>query len=234
MSYKNSLCFVLKSVNYRDADKIYTLYSQEEGRISAIARGVRKISSKRAGGLDTLNLASLTYFGGKNGHKTITEVKSLKSFRRLKANPGKVAVAYKIIALLLKHVEEDSPDSKLFSALEKTLNLLDDSVVSDVAVLSYFYIHFMYSLGYRLQLTKCSFCGDKLRREWGSAWFSIEKGGLVCPLCKNFEEEIGLRGAALLNKLQFLSKDSPQYFNTGNTILARLEGLLHRYLQFKL
>lgn len=234
MSYKSSSCIVLKSVNYQDADKIFTLYSKEEGKISAIAKGVRKISSKRAGSLDTLNLVSLTHFEGVNGHKTITEVKNLASFRQLKQGREKVEVAYKIIGLFLKHVEEDSPDAKLFSTLERTLYLLDACEISFLAVISYFYINFMYSLGYKLQLKSCVICGNKLNKDWGSAWFSIEKGGLTCPSCKNFEEEIGLKGAALLNKLQVLREEDFGYFKKGGQIMEKLEKLLSNYIHHKM
>jgi DNA repair protein RecO (recombination protein O) len=234
MAYKNRKCIVLKSVNYRDADKIFTLYSQEEGKISAIARGVRKISSKRSGSLDTLNLVNLTYFDNPNGNKTITEVKNLNSFRHLKEDSGKVIAMYGIIKLFLKNVEEEAPDAQLFSALEKTLTVLNNSAVSYLAGLSFFYINFMFRLGYRLQLKKCVICNATLSKEWESAWFSIEKGGLVCPSCKKFEEEIGLKGAALLNKLQVLREEDYRYFRQYSRSLGVIEKILFQYSLLKL
>lgn len=234
MAYKNRKCIVLRSVNYRDADKIFTLYSLEEGKISAIACGVRKITSRRSGSLDTLNLVNLTYFDNQNDNKTITEVKNLNSFRHLKKDSAKVTIAYKIIGFLLKNVEEASPDSTLFSALEKTLSLLDKSVVSNLAGLSYFYIRFMHSLGYSIQMNKCVFCSLPLSKEWPLAWFNVERGGLVCSNCKRFEEEISLQGAALLNKLQNLQEKDFKYFGSSNPTLEKLERILDQYVHFKL
>ncbi|HOM77749.1 MAG TPA: DNA repair protein RecO [bacterium] len=237
MSYRNVTCIVLKSVNYKDADKIFTLYSKEEGRITATAKGVRKISSKRAGSLDTLNLVRLSYFEGTNEHKTITEVKNLSSFRNIKSNKEKMGLAYKIVGLLLKNVDENSPDEKLFSTLEKAFNLMDDNAVPDSAVLLYFYINFMNSLGYKLQLSRCVFCGAKLSKDWLSAWFSIEKGGLVCNKCRGFEDEIGLRGAALLNKVGVLEENNIEVFRrikNLDEILSKINELLDQYLDFKL
>jgi DNA repair protein RecO (recombination protein O) len=234
MAYRNRKCIVLKSVNYRDADKIFTLYTSEEGKISAIARGVRKITSRRSGSLDTLNLVNLTYFDNPNGNKTITEVKNLNSFRHLKKDQAKISIAYKIASYLLKNVEEASPDSTLFSALEKTLSLLDKSTVSNLAGLSYFYIRFMYSLGYSIQMNKCVFCSFPLSKEWPLAWFSIERGGLVCSNCKKFEEEISLQEAALLNKLQNLQEKDFKYFGSSNSALEKLERILDQYVRFKL
>ena len=59
MKKYNTKAIVLKSVKYKDADKIFTLFTKEYGKISAIGRGVRKINSRRSGNLDTLNYVSV-------------------------------------------------------------------------------------------------------------------------------------------------------------------------------
>ena len=80
MKKVNTVAVVLKSINYRDSDKIYTLLSKDLGKIPAIARGVRKISSRRAGNLDTLNLVKVGLSEGLGGMRQIDEVSGLNSF----------------------------------------------------------------------------------------------------------------------------------------------------------
>ena len=79
MKKYNLRAVVIKSIKYKDADKIFTQFSKEMGKISANARGVRKISSRRAGNLDTLNLVSVAIRTSDNGFNDIEEVKTLES-----------------------------------------------------------------------------------------------------------------------------------------------------------
>ena len=70
---------VLKNRKHGEADKIFTLYSKKKGKITAIAKGVRKVSSRRGGNLDTLNHVVLGVNEGKGDFKYITEVQSKKN-----------------------------------------------------------------------------------------------------------------------------------------------------------
>ncbi|MBD3366190.1 DNA repair protein RecO [candidate division WWE3 bacterium] len=234
MAYQDRRCFVLKSVNYKDADKIFTLYSDKDGRISASARGVRKISSKRAGSLDRLNLVKLSYYQGASGYKTITEVTGVFSFRHLKSNPDKVKISYQIIEVLLKTLEEDAPDRRLFNLLERTFLLLDTDAVYAQAVLGYFLLNFMEILGYKLSLAGCVLCGHRLSKEWGSAAFNYDKGGLVCSNCKTFEPALELKSAALMAKLKDLAEVDFRFFQKETVYLHSLMDVLHQYVRFKL
>jgi len=101
----NTVAVVLKSINYKDSDKIYTLLTKDLGKISAIARGVRKISSRRAGNLDKLNLVKVALSEGLGGMRQIDEVSGLNSFRGLKNNYGLSTKCSYVIELLHKTTE---------------------------------------------------------------------------------------------------------------------------------
>ena len=66
---------ILKRLNYGESDRILTLFTQEQGKLTAIAKGVRRITSRRAPHLEPLNEVSLTLHRGKN-FEVITEAKS--------------------------------------------------------------------------------------------------------------------------------------------------------------
>lgn len=234
MAYQDRNCLVLKSVNYKDADKIFTLYSDKEGKFSAIARGVRKISSKRAGSLDRLNLVRLCYYQSPGGHKTITEVKALSSFRRIKDDPGLISTAYKITSFLLRELEEGAGDPRLFSVLKRTLQLLDEGKVSSSAAYAFFVLNFMGALGYSLSLDKCQVCDSKLSKDWKTCGFNFDKGGLVCGSCLTFEPELSLQAAALMNKLVSLNKADFRFFTKKSPYLNEVTDFLSEYIDFKL
>lgn len=83
MKAGNFDALVLKSINFKDSDKILTLLSKDLGRVSAKAKGIRKINSKRLSFLDTLNYVRVGLVG-EGDLKTVTEAKLVHSFPNLK------------------------------------------------------------------------------------------------------------------------------------------------------
>ncbi len=234
MAYKNRYCFVLKSNNYKDADKIFTLYTDKDGLISAIARGVRKISSKRSGSLDRLNLVNLSYYQSSSGHKTITEVENVYSFRNIKADPKLTETSYKIVHLLLKNLEEESANQVLFDLIKRTFFLLNEEDVNADSVYAYFVLNFVEILGYKLSLDFCVLCKRSLNNSWEGSGFNYDLGGLVCESCRTFEPAIELKAAALLAKAKKLKKKDLRFYKSRNKYVKTHSHILDRYLDFKL
>ncbi|MBI4091250.1 DNA repair protein RecO, partial [candidate division WWE3 bacterium] len=83
--YKCSEGIVLKVRNHKEADKIVTLYTKKEGKMDFLAKGVRRINSRRSGSLDIINKIKFEYVSGQF-LPVITEVEFLESFRALKKN----------------------------------------------------------------------------------------------------------------------------------------------------
>jgi DNA repair protein RecO (recombination protein O) len=183
MKKYNVRAVVLKSLKYRDSDKIFTLLSKEKGKISAIGRGVRKISSRRNGNLDTLNLISVSIHEDRVGFKSIEEVKTIESFKNLKKDFGKSVKAYYLIELVHKSIEEDEPVPEVFNLLVKCLKALDKNNYSGDLYISYFEINFMKILGYQMGFDKCRICGKKLDDSWKEYYFNVENGSIECGDC---------------------------------------------------
>ncbi len=238
MAYKSTKGIVLKAVNYRDADRIFTLYSESYGKIPAIARGVRRIRSKRGGSLDTLNFVSFTYFEGSTGHRSITEVQVLDSFVRLKSSVERISRAYKILSFMHRRVVDEVPDPRIFWLTQSTLTLLDDLTLSADAPLLYFYVNMLDYLGFRLDLNHCLTCTRPINSTWTKATFDFEHGGLVCPSCNvsGFYNDLPLLDVALLRKVRHLNTDAQKYFMSStklNMHMARLVSLLETYMDIK-
>ena len=114
---------VLKNINYKDNDKLYTLFTRQIGKITANAKGVRRISSKRAGSLDSISKVRVGVFEGQSGRKTITEVKSIKSFSKIKSSSERTSKAFYLAELVLKHTEDEYENSYLYDLFSRTLDL---------------------------------------------------------------------------------------------------------------
>jgi DNA repair protein RecO (recombination protein O) len=198
MKRYNTQAFVLKNIKYKDADKIFTLFSKDLGKISALARGVRKISSRRAGNLDTLNLVSISIRENPNAFNDIEEVKTLESYKDLKKSLKKSLKAYYLIELVHKSIEEGEKNEELFNLLQKSLKLMQKTSDPDFVV-SYFEMHLMNLLGYKMTLDKCRVCGKAVNKPWERYSFNVENGSFECEKCSKYG--IGVSREAALGML---------------------------------
>jgi DNA repair protein RecO (recombination protein O) len=145
----NTEAIVLKNRTYRDADRIFTFFTRKYGKTVALARGVRKITSRRAGNLDTLNLVKVKITKRKNGFDNIDEAESLKTFSGLKKDLGRATKAFYIVELVDRSFEEESPDEKVFELLLETLEEMNIGKMSTDRLVTYFELNLLRLLGYK-------------------------------------------------------------------------------------
>lgn len=159
MKKYNTEAIVLKSINYKDKDKIYTLFTEEYGKISAMGRGVRKISSRRGGNLDSLNHISIKITERDNGFKDIDEVVTINSFKNIKSDYALSLKAYYLAELISKNIidntdNRDNTDIQIFKLFRKVLDIIDKKLLNiDLSIL-FFEIQFLRHLGYFPELPK--------------------------------------------------------------------------------
>ncbi len=202
MKRLNIECIALKNINYKDSDKVYTVFSKEQGKLTVFAKGVRKISSKRGGQLDTLNHVVLNV-SDNNGYLYVNEVKLKKSFSKLKAKYEHVIKAYYLLELISTFTVEGEEYRKIFDLLTKTLNVLNSSNVELVSLaISYFELNLIKELGYDITLNKCVNCSKEFSLAWEYCFFNFSLGGFMCPDCgRNLGFKLDILDAQYLNLL---------------------------------
>lgn len=163
MTSFNCHAIILKSINYKDKDKIYTLITDTHGKIGVVARGVRKISSKRAGNLDSLNYLSLKIVEYKNDIKNIEEVVVLDSFKNIKSDYNLILKAYYFAEILNKNTEESFCDLRVFKLFKKSLQMLDCKKFNINLVQLFYETHLLKELGYFPKLPIDSVICDNLK-----------------------------------------------------------------------
>lgn len=114
---------ILKRVNFGEADRVLTVLTDRLGKISVIARGVRKITSRRAGNIELLNRVKLHLFKTKN--YTLTEAESLETFKGLKNNLSLSTVAFHILELIDRLVPEGQRNPNLYHLVVAVLQILE-------------------------------------------------------------------------------------------------------------
>jgi DNA repair protein RecO (recombination protein O) len=142
---------VLKSTNYKDADKIYSVLTRELGKISVLGKGVRKISSRRGGNMDTINLISAKLSENRKGFKRLEEVKTIDSFKEIKESYELSCAAYYMAELIYRSLEEEEESEKIFNLLVKCLKVLTNPTIRPGLITNHFELGLLGALGYEYQ-----------------------------------------------------------------------------------
>lgn len=112
---------VIKRHNLGEADKLITLYSKDHGKVTLKARGVRKLTSKRAGSIDLFNYIKFHAVSGRGEIDTLTEVENISDFSNWKIHLGRVNIAYQLCELVDKLTPDHEPHPEIFNILKDLL-----------------------------------------------------------------------------------------------------------------
>ncbi len=114
---------ILKRTNFGEADRVITVLTDRLGKITVIARGVRKITSRRAGNVELLNFVKLSLFKGKG--YTLTEAEAIETFPKIKENLTLSSTAFHVIELIDRLIVEDQSNPQVFDLVLATLKILE-------------------------------------------------------------------------------------------------------------
>ena len=121
MQDSRTLALVLKRTNYQEADRILHLLTPD-GKVSAIAKGVRKEKSKLASGVEMFCLSELTLHFGKSDFAVITSAKPKEFYKNILTDFTRLEVASSLIKTATKF-EAESPE--YFSLLVQALKAIN-------------------------------------------------------------------------------------------------------------
>lgn len=114
---------ILARRNYSEADRILVIFSKNYGKISLIAKGVRKLNSRKRGHLEVFSHIKFAASKGKN-LDILTEVEIVDSFSKVRDDLRKVAVAYYFMEVIGRVTRDDEKNEKLFFLLAEFLGNL--------------------------------------------------------------------------------------------------------------
>lgn len=114
---------VIKRKNFGEADRILTVFTKNKGKIQIIAKGVRKITSKRASHVELLNHSVIGVYEGKL--PILTETECLNHYSILKSDLQKAGYAFYICELVDGLCAEGEENKEVFNLIQNTLFKLE-------------------------------------------------------------------------------------------------------------
>ena len=194
--------FVLRRTNYGEADRILNLLTPE-GKVSAIARGVRKEKSKLASNIEMFCLIDLSVHHGRGDLSVIASAKLLKFYSNIITDLEKLELA----SLILKKantITDDISSQELFEIVKQTLEALDNGV-SKTLVETWFWFNFAKIKGEEINLYRDT-DDHKLVETETYIWDTMDVALRPQPGGEIGASEIKLMRLMLISKLELVSR----------------------------
>lgn len=110
--------FILKRVNFGDSDRYITIFTKNHGKIEVMARGVRKIKSRRASSMELLNLIEFQSVRSRKNY-VLTEVALINSFEHLKKELKHIEKVFSICELIEAALPKEQRHPDVFDLIER-------------------------------------------------------------------------------------------------------------------
>lgn len=224
---------VLRHRDMGEADRLLWLYTRQYGKLRAVAKGVRKILSRKAGHLEPLTQVSLQLAEGR-GLPIVTQAQTQHAFLPLREDLTLTGYALYVLELIDRFMPDEEPLPALYDLLVQTLQRL--TAADDVRLaVRYYEIRLLDLLGFRPQLFQCVSCGKKIQPE--DQFFGFMAGGVLCPSCGDGQPHtrpISQDALRYLRHLQRSSWGEARRAHPSETTHDMMEAILQAYFAYLL
>ncbi|MBS4027072.1 MAG: DNA repair protein RecO [Ignavibacteriales bacterium] len=229
---------VLKSLKYGDTSKIVTFYTKEFGKLTAMAKGVRKTSAKYGTALEPLSVVSLVlYHKNSREIQLVSECSTMRRFTALTEQFDVLTAALTLVELVYKTSHEEKNET-LFHLLLGILEKLNSHPNSSPTLLLWFHFQLAEQLGFGFQLETCPLCRRPIQESSyrsHNPFVELARGGILCATCSSVDRPLQQLNRETLSLLRALL-ESDVHSATAISISAsehkELKILLHNYFRF--
>jgi DNA repair protein RecO (recombination protein O) len=129
MNQINTKGIILARTDFGEADRILTLLTPDQGKLRLMAKGVRRVKSKLAGGIELFSVSDITFMKGRSDMGTLISARLDKHFGTIVKDIERTMLGYELIKQLNK-ATEDEPEREYFDLLLRAFEALDDASIA--------------------------------------------------------------------------------------------------------
>ena len=177
--FLNTKALVLRETKYKEADKILTVLTADEGKLIVKASGALRKSCRYSAAAQMLCFSDMTLFGNK-GKWSINEAETVEQFLPLRQDIELLALGTYFAEMLEAVSDEDSPNPEILQLGLNSLFALSRGMYSPEHIKAVFELRLMCLSGFEPDLFGCVNCGNE---EPEDALFSIKGGVVHCRGC---------------------------------------------------
>lgn len=224
-------CVVLRHSDWGEADRLLVLYSREGGKLRAVAKGVRKLKSRKAGHLEPFTRVKLLLAHGRE-FWIVTQAETVDAYLPVREDLVRTAYAAYVIELLDRFTYEEGENRALYQLLVDTLGRVS-TLPDPFPAVRYYEIRLLDLLGFRPDLQVCARCGEAIKPE--DQFFDVTQGGVLCPRCGPgvaTARPISMRALRFLRHYQRSTFQEASRLETPVGVKREVETLLNHYLTY--
>lgn len=174
----------LKVSDYRETSKIIRILTRENGLLSILIKGARKVNSKHKEIAQPLVLGCF-HLPKTEGLINVYKAERINFYKNIKCDFYKMTYSTHMIELVLQYFESEKSDSDVYDLLLRALDSIESG--KDAEIISFiFELQMLKFIGVNPQLSFCVRCG----KQENITTFDIDSGGLVCSDCLTSNDNV--------------------------------------------
>lgn len=230
--YSKSRCIIIKTIDFKDADKLVTIFSEKEGKIRAVAKGIKKPNSSLRACVQPF-AHSFLFFSQSRELGLISQGKVLDFYGFIRDDINLSLHTMYLMELLDKSLMENVPLTRLYQSTINVLDTLNNSNSNyNPLLFRYYEMILLRELGYKPLLNHCVICN---KPNLNMAYLSISEGGTVCEACsKQTRNNMIISGEslAILKLLSNYNTNTLARVKPSEKALKQIELVLEKYLEY--
>lgn len=182
MSTEKTDALIIRLADWSESSRVVTLFTSEWGRVSAIAKGAKRLKGPFESALDLLSTCRVVFIRkSSEGLDILTEAKLVRRFAPVSGSLEALYAGYYLAELLAGLTEDYDPHPRLYEETLATLDRLSESGPLELIVLHWELV-LLEEIGQLPNFETCSGCDREVAPD---IWFdfSVAQGGLICPEC---------------------------------------------------
>ncbi len=230
--YYQSRSIILKNRDLRESDQLLTIFSEKEGKITAVAKGVKKAKSSLRGCVQPF-CHSLLFLNRGRDMDLITQGKIIDFFGNSREDIHRTLYSMYIMELLDKSLLERAPLPNLYATLVEIMELINEQGLN-LMLVRYFESWLLVNLGYKPVMDQCVLCGSLKLSDFK---FSLSEGGLLCSSCRGAGDSVIVLGGESVAIIKLLCEgklQTVQRVKASPIAMQQVEFFLERYLEYHL
>jgi DNA repair protein RecO (recombination protein O) len=239
----NVTAIILRSREYGEGNRLFSLLTREFGKLVVVARGVQKPKSKLGPLLQMFAMVDIRLATGKR-FDIITGVSMLNAHYALRGDITAFAYASYFSELFDASLEEKQEHPELFDLMYYILDKLTTDSTNPEMLARFVELKLCHELGYAPCLDVCVHCGTPIAQnvdgkaiwpEWVA--FSGEEGGTICPECAINEpwlKQVPIGALQIAHILYEYGPDGMKDKKISKRLREELNALTKDYIELKL
>lgn len=209
---------VLRSIRFGEADRILHLYTPDDGRLGAIAKGARRTKSKFGARLEPMMRVNMVLRLGRSDLATVGGVETVAAYPGVRTTAGALDCAARACDAVSRLLDGPDPHPQAYNLLANTLAAMDENPqLGTPATQIAFRLKLLVACGFQPQLSGCASCG----RDVETTGFSGAAGGTICEDCSSQGFPLGREAHEFL--VGSLSSPISKVPSAGQTALRQAE-----------